>query len=369
MIQLPDSSETKRLTISVTPDEITNFVSTAFDFEFTGETHFDVPSFAEPTDYQIGLIVGPSGTGKSTIIRSLGETPAPTWDLERAVCSHFASGQEAMERLGAVGLNSIPVWVRPYHVLSTGEKFRADVARQLVDGARIDEFTSVVDRSVAKSCSFAVQRYIRAAGLTRVIFATCHQDVEEWLQPDWVFDTASGEFAGRRFDRRPTIDIQLIKGSHKDWPYFRNHHYLSTKHNKIARCWLAVWDGVPIGFCSVLAFPSPYETMRNAWREHRTVVLPEYQGLGLGVRISDAVGEIVLKTFEGKGDRPVRYFSKTSNYRMGEYRNRSPLWKPTSKNQKTRLDYDHGRVSKESSYRLKHMHRLCYSHEYVGSQQ
>jgi GNAT superfamily N-acetyltransferase len=80
---------------------------------------------------------------------------------------------------------------------------------------------------------------------------------------------------------------------------------------------------------SIIAFPSG--SLKNAWREHRTVVLPEFQGLGIGVRMSDAAGEIVIA---GGGI----FFSKTASMRMGEYRNSSSLWKPTSKNQKARPD-------------------------------
>jgi GNAT superfamily N-acetyltransferase len=107
----------------------------------------------------------------------------------------------------------------------------------------------------------------------------------------------------------------------------------------------------------VIAFPSG--NFKNAWRGHRTVVLPDFQGLGLGVRISDAVGEIVL-SWGG------RYFSKTSSYRMGEYRSRSKLWRPTSKNGKSRQDYGSGRITKESKHKHKHINRICYCHEYLG---
>lgn len=55
--------------------------------------------------------------------------------------------------LSSVGLGSVPAWLRPYHVLSEGEKFRAMMARVICDAPRqvvIDEFRSVVDRQIAK---------------------------------------------------------------------------------------------------------------------------------------------------------------------------------------------------------------------------
>jgi GNAT superfamily N-acetyltransferase len=146
---------------------------------------------------------------------------------------------------------------------------------------------------------------------------------------------------------------------------FRHHHYLNYDINRGARCWITTWKGIPVGFSSAIAFPSG--TVRNAWREHRTVVLPEFQGLGIGVRISDTVGEMFLS-------QGCRYFSKTSHPRMGEYRNRSPLWKATSKNGISRKDYlIEGQPSPKARPGMgknenltRHAMRVCYSHEYIG---
>lgn len=343
--------------ITVQQDEITKELANAFDFEFNGETEFLAPEFKAPESYQIGLIVGPSGSGKSTILKTIGSEKKIEWHESKAICSHFESADDAKAKLGAVGLNSVPVWMKPAHVLSTGERFRADTARLLSSGAVIDEFTSVVDRDVAKSCCFAIQRYIRASRLQSVTFATCHYDVAEWLMPDWVFDTATGQLSFRGLERRPEIKIELLPCSAKAWPLFSKHHYLSADINKASRCWIAMWNDTAVGFASVIAFPNG--SFKNAWRGHRTVVLPEFQGLGIGVRISDAIGKIMKESGH-------KYFSKTSSSRMGEYRNNSPLWKPTSKNMVKRNDYKSERLTKESGHKLSHAHRVCYSHEFIG---
>lgn len=346
------------LFVDVECDDITTACANAFDYEFSGRTEFVVPEMSVPEDFSIGLIVGPSGSGKSTLLRSIGEPEVIDWPANRAVCSSFGTADNARERLGAVGLNSVPSWMKPYRVLSGGEQFRADLAARIKDGAIVDEFTSVVDRMVAKSCAFSVQRYIRSKGVQRMVFASCHYDVIEWLQPDWVFDTASGVLTARGAERRPEIRMEILPVSCKIWPWFRDHHYLSADINNSARCWIAVWDGEPVGFASILAFPRA--GLKHGWREHRTVVLPELQGLGLGVRISDAVGEIVLA--EGG-----RYFSKTASDRMGGYRNASPSWRATTRNGQCRPDYKAGRGSKEDGHKLAHASRVCFSHEYIGN--
>ena len=159
----------KVLKSQIIQDEITKECSQSFDFKFEGETSFTVPSFDMPEQFQIGLIVGASGSGKSSLLNQIGEIKNFDWDGNKAICSHFASSEEAQQKLNAVGLNSIPSWLKPYHVLSNGEKFRADLAIQLKDNAIIDEFTSVVDRNVAKSCSNAIQKYIRKENLQNIV--------------------------------------------------------------------------------------------------------------------------------------------------------------------------------------------------------
>lgn len=375
------------LKCSVEMDPITMELANAFDYSFDGGSTFTVPDMPTPKEgFKIGLIVGPSGSGKSTLLRRFGVETTPTWEPNKAICSHFASSGDARDRLSAVGLNSIPSWTRPHHVLSTGEKFRAAMARRLGDRAVIDEFTSVVDRNVAKSCSYSIRRYADAHGVKGMVFASCHYDIIEWLNPDWVFDTQSGRMATGRLERRPEIFLEVLPCSPEAWATFRHHHYLDSNINRSARCWVATWGGVLVGFASALAFPN--KNLRNSWRGHRTVILPDYQGLGLGVRLSDAIGEMFVR--EGN-----RYFSKTSHPRMGEYRERSPLWKGTTKNKRSREDYNDGSANesvteetkfvfgslgfgpidtvtpgkqrgKEDGYKLKHANRWCYSHEYVG---
>ena len=362
--------------VSIVTDDITNEISRAFDYEFDGTSYFD-PLEISPLDRQstigeewkIGLIVGPSGSGKSTLLKEFGEEQPIQWDSNKAVCSHFGSAEEAEGKLSAVGFNTIPSWMRPYHVLSNGEQFRADLARRIKNGAVIDEFTSVVDRNVARSCSVAIKKYVDKQGIKNLVFATCHYDIIEWLEPDWVYDTVSQSVDNRRLLRRPDIQVEVVPCGIKAWPMFRPHHYLTGDIHRGARCWIATWNGEPVGFSSVISFPSG--TVRNAWRGHRTVVLPDFQGLGIGVRLSDTMGEIHLS--EGK-----RYFSKTAHPRLGEYRELSPRWRPTAHNRQDRGDYDrlyaqgHTPMPRDNdrkySQELKdrHKNRICYAHEYIG---
>jgi ABC-type ATPase with predicted acetyltransferase domain len=160
-------------------------------------------------DWQVGVIVGPSGSGKSSIVRELagegwldyqgGRWPKdkPIIEVLTAIGEKTNKGKgyaKATASLSAVGLGSVPSWLRPHHVLSTGECFRADMARLLLSGEKrviVDEFTSVLDRQVAQvgAAAFA-KSWRRSAG--KIILVTCHYDVLEWLEPDWWIDTAEG---------------------------------------------------------------------------------------------------------------------------------------------------------------------------------
>lgn len=161
-------------------------------------------------DWSIGMIVGPSGCGKSSIMRNLwGDMPSLEW-AGKSVIDDFAKSLSMEQITGvcqAVGFNTVPAWMRPYQVLSTGERFRVDIARRMLEtpidkSIIVDEFTSVVDRQVAKIGSHAVQKWIRKNG-RKFVAVTCHYDVLDWLQPDWVLEPATMIFARRQPGARP----------------------------------------------------------------------------------------------------------------------------------------------------------------------
>jgi ABC-type lipoprotein export system ATPase subunit/GNAT superfamily N-acetyltransferase len=290
-------------------DDVTEDLIKPFDYQSEGEESF-YPYLVPldiPKDFGIGVIVGASGTGKSTLLKSLGSPVHPEWSAQ-SIASHFESAAEANEKFSAAGLMSVPDWVKPYSVLSTGQKFRADLARSLHDGAAIDEFTSVIDRTVAKAASTAMSRYVRKNGIRNIVLATCHRDVLEYLEPDWVIDTDRGEWTTGRSLRRPELDITVYPCSNEVWGYFAKHHYLSESLNKSAHCYLAFSDGKVVGFVASLAYPSG--SVQNAYREHRLVIHPDYQGFGIGPRLS----ELIANHYTDNGKR---YFSKTSHPRLG----------------------------------------------------
>ena len=135
---------------------------------------------------------------------------------------------------------------------------------------------------------------------------------------------------------------------------FKNHHFLDGSVNKTARCYVGVWDDKIVAFGASLRQPNPY--IPNAWRGHRTVVLPDFQGMGIGVKFSDAIAQLHV-------DQGLRYFSRTAHPRMIWYRENSQLWRPTSKHKKLRKDITHKNIYNNFYADNK---RVCGSFEYVG---
>lgn len=315
----------------------------------TEEFSVELPELDEP--WQAGLIVGPSGSGKSTVARHAYRAElftAAEWPDDRAVIDCFGElpVRQVVELFTAVGFSSPPSWIKPYGVLSGGERFRCDLARALGGAGReargagdtaaptacvnqpaprapqraplvvFDEYTSVVDRNVARACSAAIGKGIRRGNIpVRFVAVTCHYDVAEWLEADWVLDMATGRLHRRRL-RRPRIEVEIHRCGLAAWKLFARHHYLSGALATSARCYLATWQGEPVAFAATL----PMIAKRKHRRFTRIVTLPDYQGMGIGMRVVAAVAS--LHKEEG-----LRISVTSSHPALIRHCRHSPLWK------------------------------------------
>ena len=321
----------------------------------------------------IVLIAGTSGSGKSTILRSLGTNTHPNIEFYNTVIENFSTPERGEELLLACGLRSIPTWFRTPRTLSNGEHHRFEMALCLDQGIQaVDEFTSVVDRDTAKSLAYSVRRWFDTQDQVKCLYiASCHRDIVEWLDPDYVYDTDLCVLEARRsllgLGRRPPITLTIQSTSVDYWPHFARHHYLDTAISRSAHYYLGLIGDKPVAFHA--AIHSTNRDIHSYWRGHRTVVLPEFQGMGIGTAFSDAIAEIYVS-------RGLRYFSKTAHPSFGEHRQKSPLWRPTSTNLKSRLGsylLKDGTARKMPGYggttTARDAGRLCYSHEYVGKKE
>ncbi len=336
--------------------QVAGMLDVPSDQRLAHELVAEVPGLDE--QWIMGAIVGPSGSGKTTLARQAFhaiDQPRP-WPNDRAIVDVL--GEEGGGRVGegeggsdadgtrsapttikditrtlvGVGLGSVPTWLKPYRVLSGGERFRADLARAILSRAEqcsvppraqcvvvIDEFTSTLDRNSAQTTAMAVARLMRtnqqsnarhspsAGPAPRLVLITCHTDVLPWLAPDWVIELdpiAAPRLVYRPFPP-PHFDLVVQRVPQSLWRGFAAQHYLAHGLAASATCYAAILKGSafevqdlakkqkpalscppsPVAFCAVAATLGWKKSKHIA----RLVTLPEFQGLGIGGRLLDEV--------------------------------------------------------------------------------
>lgn len=264
-------------------------VKSLFNVESGANWRLDTDLPIDAPDWKIGVVVGPSGSGKTSIGKALGALYAPAWPVRKPIIDVVGAGgsfDAATGALASVGLGSVPTWLRPYQVLSNGERFRADLARLLCEApamAVLDEFSSVVDRQIAQVGAGAFAKaWRRLSG--QVVLLSCHYDILDWVQPDWVFDTASGQYERGRLWRRPPIDVEVWETDWRHWPKFEPHHYLKLPKMIAATNYVATVNGELVAHLGVSTRPGFIEA-----RACRLVVMPEWQGAGVGMRFLNVI--------------------------------------------------------------------------------
>lgn len=188
-------------------------VLSAFDLDIEKvKEHFEGSIDVEGKEWNIGLIVGSSGSGKSTIAK---EVFPDSYIFEQSYSAKSViddmpkdkSIKDITKAFTSVGFASPPSWLKPYSVLSNGEKMRCDLAKSILEEKDLivfDEFTSVVNREVAKTGSYAISKAIRKLN-KKFIAIACHSDIIDWLEPDWIYNTDEQRFF---FALERTKDLQ-----------------------------------------------------------------------------------------------------------------------------------------------------------------
>lgn len=296
-------------------------------------------------DWTIGVVFGPSGSGKSSIGRRLAELGWEVWDgthewddTAPIIDSIVPDGDydAATAALASVGLGDVPAWLRPHRVLSGGERFRADLARVLAeqgDRVVIDEFTSVVDRQVAQIGAGAFAKSWRRGnkGERKVILLTCHYDILDWVDPDWVLDTGEGELAldTRGHFQRPSFELEVVETGWGYWPLFKPHHYLiDAGPMPFSTAFVGFVDGQPVAH---LGISGMYIGQRREARACRMVVMPEWQGAGVGTRF---LNHLVDRELRGEGfiGYPTQSMFHTNHPALTAALRRDPKWRQISYN-------------------------------------
>jgi len=380
----------RTLEIVVQVDDRTVAAGNAFEYNFDGVARCEIPVLSReklPADWLIGAVVGPSGTGKTTSLRNLydkamvggeseglGSFGSPDDDM--TLFSHVAAAT-GCDNAAARALSACCVpsdcWFRVHSSLSNSEAWRARLAYRLAaahGSARpetgiksevpvviVDEFTTQLDRRHARALCEALRDHIQATRM-RLLCATVHADVVAWLCPCWLFDTAQGTLThtptpcpgrstlapvtlpagpkGADIWKPPqlVLDVQVVDptSSHRLWDnVFKQHHYLlDSLHTSIHGGCFVVRErttGKFAAFHTSNMLPGSLTCVR----EHRLVVCPEWQGFGIGPRLSNFLAARWVAAMREKG---YLFSSKTAHPRLGELRQRDPLWRANITNLK-----------------------------------
>lgn len=254
------------------------------------------------TPFSVGLIVGASGSGKSTLARQIygNEFETPRLDLARPVIEQFPKEwtyDQCVSALTGMGLTSVPCWIRPAGTLSNGQRARAEAALQLSSKSTaekpvvIDEWTSVVDRTVAKAMSVCLGKHARRTG-NPVVLLSCHYDIMEWLAPDWVIDCNTQtyqDWRGLRWERKEKLKLEIRPCDKRTWAAFSRYHYLSDRlPGGLIETYGLYCGEEQIGFQCFANYTPQRPGVPIIMHSNRTVIHPDYVGFGLGAMVIDA---------------------------------------------------------------------------------
>lgn len=283
-------------------------------------------------DWNIGVVVGPSGSGKTSIGKMIfGENKIydyhEGWADDKPIIDCIAPDGDFNEVTGAlsnVGLGDVPAWLRPFRVLSNGEQFRAGLARMICEKPTeivVDEFTSVIDRQIARIGSQAFQKSWRKNNPKgKIVLLTPHYDILDWLQPDWVIDTKTKTFQRGLPRCRPKIELEIWKVNQSYWRFYKPHYYLDLPMPVAAEYFIGTVDGE---LACHLAVAPRFEI--KGYRATRLVTMPEWQGAGVGSRFLNFIAQYHLDGNGRNGHKYSMYFH-TSHPQLCGYLRHSKRW-------------------------------------------
>lgn len=291
--------------------------------------------------WNVGLIVGASGSGKTTLAKNIFGEDCFDFNVDetKPVIEQFPenwSYEDCQNALNGIGLSQVTCWIRPVYTLSNGQKSRAVAALQLArqDDFVVDEWTSVVDRTVAKSMSHCLQKHARKND-KKIVAVSCHYDVIEWLNPDWVIDCNKQSYIDRRllwrsYQRKEKLQFDIRPIGRKSWKYFSKYHYLSDRlPGGLIKLFGLFHGNDQIGFQCFANYTPPKKGQKIKMHSNRTVIHPDYVGLGLGMRLIEKTSFIMkdegYDVWAKFSSVPVaKAFEKSNNWKLCDVKRFTP---------------------------------------------
>jgi ABC-type Mn2+/Zn2+ transport system ATPase subunit len=305
----------KKIDITLKSDVFTNFrcqiAANSLDINVDKKSihHLEIDNVNIPDKWNIGLIYGSSGSGKTTLVKKLFGDDVFNMEIneEEPIINQMPSNltyEECANLLNGIGLNSVPCWIRPVKTLSNGQRARAEAVLLMCralenDIVFIDEWTSVVDRTVAKAMSVCLSKFAKRHN-KRIVLLSCHYDIIEWLLPDWLVDCNKQEFILPQsesffFTEREQLKFTIREIDKSSWKYFSKYHYLSDKLPGGIIYLYGLFHGEnQIGFQCFANYVPKVEGRKWIFHSNRVVIHPDYNGLGLGIKLATECSKLLL---------------------------------------------------------------------------
>ncbi len=292
-------------------------------------------------EFNILYLTGMSGSGKSSLLNEFKKEygflePLFDEDSDEPIIDTIGKDlEESLYLLNLVGLGEAFLYVKPFKILSDGQKYRFKIAKLIESNQDvwcIDEFCSFLDRTTAHIVSYNIQKIARRLK-KKVIVATAHNDLQDFLQADYVFDFGMGEGLIIEHNtneiKNPFIqDIKIEQGNIEDYKKLGKYHYKNTEAKFTKYIFKMTYKNMLVGV-AVYSMPKQQLVGRNVYFNKkyinakgvpiltevnkdiltgsRFIIHPMFRGIGLGKEIVKMTAPLV--------DRPyIEIVSTMSKY-------------------------------------------------------
>ena len=151
----------------------------------------------------------------------------------------------------------------------------------------------------------------------------------------WYKYNANGPLPSPRKQKQ----FEIRKCGRDEWKKFRKYHYLSSDIANACQCYGLYDNDNIIGFIGVLHQPHPINTKLK--RVSRLVILPDYQGIGLGTKFLEFIANYYIQQnydFEiiTTAKNLISSLKKSNKWCLFRYNKLRPVFSENSKIDKNR---------------------------------
>ena len=321
------------LTCNVANAKVTASSLLPFGITWNGMNQEKILYPSEPDPKKpVTVLFGPSGCGKTSILH---ET------CIKVVCGgDDSSAEDERNRIATTMGNDIGIDEFGSFQQISRENF-AHWFMDMVEEKKLERISvTTLDLNVAR---VLLSRGARVWDVFR----------SRWLQAAESSSSSASFSLSTQMIQMHKQHYKIIEVNGEDWwhYHFGRYHYMEHQgdgnihggFNNVARTFLLLNEDVAIGLCATLPGMGIYQ-LGSVVREHRTVILPPYQGMGIGQTFVKVIAENYMRSGIG-------FFSRTKHPALVDVRNRDAKW----------------RTIQNTAGKRDSSGNVAYSHFYVGN--